>query len=79
MISAISLALFSSILFWWNPLPLVGVLGVFVVGFAMAPMFAGMISSTSQRVATSTPPIQSASRSAQPVWAGPSCQHWLGG
>lgn len=50
MISAMSLALTGSILLWWNPLPLVGVSGVFVVGFAMAPMFAGLISSTSQRV-----------------------------
>jgi fucose permease len=50
MIGAISLALGGSILFWWNPLPLVGVIGVFIVGFAMAPMFAGLISSTSQRV-----------------------------
>ncbi len=50
MISAISLSLVGSLLFWWNPLPLVGVLGVFVVGFGLAPMFAGLISSTSQRV-----------------------------
>lgn len=50
MISAMSLALAGSVLFWWNPLPLVGVLGVFVAGFAMAPIFAGLISSTRQRV-----------------------------
>lgn len=50
MISSMSLALVGSILFWWNPLPLVGVLGVFIVGFALAPIFAGLISSTSQRV-----------------------------
>lgn len=50
MVSAMSLALVGSLLFWWNPFPMVGVLGVFVVGFAMAPMFAGLISSTSQRV-----------------------------
>ena len=50
MIGAMSLALAGSVLFWWNPLPLVGVLGVFVVGFALAPIFAGLISSTSQRV-----------------------------
>jgi fucose permease len=29
---------------------MVGVLGVFVVGFAMAPIFPGLVSSTSQRV-----------------------------
>lgn len=50
MISAMSLALVGAVLFWWNPLPLVGVLGVFVAGFAMAPIFAGLISSTRQRV-----------------------------
>lgn len=48
--SAILLCLAGSILFWWNPFPLVGVLGVFIVGFAMAPIFPGLVSSTSQRV-----------------------------
>jgi fucose permease len=50
LFSAISLALAGSILFWWNPLPLVGVLGVFVVGLGMAPIFPGLVSSTSRRV-----------------------------
>ncbi len=50
MLIAMSLALFGSILFWWNPLPLVGVLGMFIVGFAMAPIFPGLVSSTSERV-----------------------------
>ncbi len=53
MFSAISLALAGSVLLWWNPLPLVGVLGVFVVGFGMAPIFPGLVSSTSQRVGES--------------------------
>ena len=50
LIGAMALALVGAILFWWNPLPLVGVAGVFIVGFAMAPIFPGLISSTSQRV-----------------------------
>jgi fucose permease len=50
LLGAISMALVGSIIFWWDPLPLVGVLGVFMVGFAMAPIFPGLISSTSQRV-----------------------------
>jgi fucose permease len=50
MFGAMLLALAGSILFWWNPLPLVGVLGVFVVGFAMAPIFPGLVSGTSRRV-----------------------------
>jgi fucose permease len=48
--SAMLLALVGSILFWWNPLAWVGVAGVFIVGFAMAPIFPGLVSSTSQRV-----------------------------
>jgi fucose permease len=50
LIGAMSLSLAGGILFWWNPFPLAGVLGVFVVGFAMAPVFPGLISSTSRRV-----------------------------
>ena len=50
MLGAMSLALAGSILFWWNPLPLVGVLGVFIVGLALAPIFPGLLSGTSQRV-----------------------------
>ena len=50
LLGAMSLALAGAILFWWNPFPLMGVLGVFVVGFAMAPVFPGLVSSTSQRV-----------------------------
>ena len=47
---ALILSLVGAILFWWNPIALVGIAGVFVVGFAMAPIFPGLISSTSQRV-----------------------------
>jgi fucose permease len=50
MYGALVLALVGAILFWWNPTPLVGVAGVFVVAFAMAPIFPGLVSSTSQRV-----------------------------
>jgi fucose permease len=50
LLGAMCLALAGSILFWWNPLPMVGVVGVFIVGFAMAPVFPGLVSSTSQRV-----------------------------
>jgi fucose permease len=50
MYAAIVLSLVGAILFWWNPIPLLGVVGVFVVGFAMAPIFPGLVSSTSQRV-----------------------------
>ncbi len=50
MLAAMSLALAGSILFWWNPLPWAGVLAVFVVGLGTAPIFPGLVSSTSQRV-----------------------------
>lgn len=50
MDGALVLALVGAILFWWNPIALVGVAGVFTVGFAMAPIFPGLVSSTSQRV-----------------------------
>jgi len=50
MYGALVLALVGAIWFWWNPTPLVGVAGVFIVGFAMAPIFPGLVSSTSRRV-----------------------------
>ena len=50
MVSAMVLALVGAIGFWWNPIALVGVGGVFIVGFAMAPIFPGLVSSTGQRV-----------------------------
>jgi fucose permease len=50
MLGEMTLALAGAVLFWWNPLPLVSVIGVFLVGFAMAPIFPGLVSSTSKRV-----------------------------
>jgi fucose permease len=50
MLGALGLALLGSVWFWWNPVNLVGVAGVFIVGFAMAPIFPGLVSSTSLRV-----------------------------
>jgi fucose permease len=45
-------ALLGSVLLWWNPFPLASLLGVALTGFAIAPIFAGMVSETSQRVGT---------------------------
>ncbi len=50
MYGALILSLVGAILLWWNPLALVGVAGVLIIGFAMAPIFPGLVSSTSQRV-----------------------------
>ena len=47
---AMILALVGAVLFWWNTIALVGIAGVLLVGFAMAPIFPGLVSSTSQRV-----------------------------
>jgi fucose permease len=48
--SALVLAVIGAFLFWWNPITIVGVAGVFIVGFAIAPIFPGLVSSTSRRV-----------------------------
>jgi fucose permease len=50
MYGALILSLVGAILFWWNTIALVGGGGVLIVGFAMAPIFPGLVSSTSQRV-----------------------------
>jgi fucose permease len=50
MIGALLLSLVGAIWFWWNPVTLIGVAGVWIVGFSMAPIFPGLVSSTSQRV-----------------------------
>ena len=43
-------ALLGAALLWWNPFPFAGLLGVTLTGFAIAPIFAGLVSTTSQRV-----------------------------
>jgi fucose permease len=43
-------ALSGTILLWWNPSGTVSMLGVAITGFAIAPIFPGLVSGTSQRV-----------------------------
>lgn len=43
-------ALAGAILLWWNPAPWASLAGVAIVGFAIAPIFPGLISGTSARV-----------------------------
>ena len=43
-------ALFGAILLWWSPLEWVGLMGVAITGFAIAPIFPALMSGTSQRV-----------------------------
>lgn len=50
MVGALVLALVGAAWFWWNPVAAVGIAGVLIVGFAMAPIFPGLVSSTSERV-----------------------------
>jgi fucose permease len=50
MLGGMALSLVGALMFWWNPFELVSMLGVFIVGFAMAPIFPGLVSSTSDRV-----------------------------
>jgi fucose permease len=50
IIGAMVLALVGAVWFWWNPIALIGISGVLIVGFAMAPIFPGLVSSTSLRV-----------------------------
>ena len=50
MLGEMTLALIGAILFWWNPSAWISVAGLFLVGFAMAPIFPGLVSSTSERV-----------------------------
>ena len=44
------LALAGSMLLWWNPFPQASILAVSVIGFALAPIFPGLVSGTSARV-----------------------------
>lgn len=43
-------ALAGAILLWWNPFPIASLIAVTLVGFAIAPIFPGLVSGTSQRV-----------------------------
>jgi fucose permease len=47
---ALTLSLVGVIFLWWNPIAWVGAGGVFILGFALAPIFPGLVSSTSRRV-----------------------------
>ena len=44
------LALGGSVLLWWNPFPQASIIAVSVIGFAIAPIFPGLVSGTSARV-----------------------------
>ncbi|MBI3170233.1 MAG: MFS transporter, partial [Chloroflexi bacterium] len=43
-------ALTGSILLWWNPFPTASIIAVSMIGFALAPIFPGLVSTTGPRV-----------------------------
>lgn len=43
-------ALVGTLLFWLNPVPVVGLIGLVVIGFSTAPIFASLTTSTAERV-----------------------------
>ncbi|MBI5953264.1 MAG: MFS transporter [Chloroflexi bacterium] len=43
-------ALSGAILLWWNPFPTASIIAVSIIGFALAPIFPGLVSTTSSRV-----------------------------
>ena len=48
--ASFSLALLGAILLWWNPSNMVSLIGIALIGFAIAPVFPAMMSGTSRRV-----------------------------
>jgi fucose permease len=50
VISGLVVALIGACLLWWNPASVTNLVAVAVIGFAIAPIFPGLVSGTSQRV-----------------------------
>ncbi|HCS40905.1 MAG TPA: MFS transporter [Anaerolineaceae bacterium] len=44
------LAIIGAVLLWWNPVSIISLIGVVVIGFAIAPIFPALMSGTSGRV-----------------------------
>lgn len=45
-----ALAMSGALLLWWNPFPQASIIAVSAIGFALAPIFPGLVSGTSNRV-----------------------------
>lgn len=50
VLSSLAGALLGAGLLWWNPAPVANLVAVGVIGFAIAPIFPGLVSGTSHRV-----------------------------
>jgi fucose permease len=48
--ASLLLALIGVIILWWNPVPIASLIGVGLTGFALAPVFPALVSSTVERV-----------------------------
>jgi fucose permease len=53
VLGSLAFALLGAILLWWNPIQIASLAAVGVIGFAIAPIFPGLVSGTSQRVGAS--------------------------
>ena len=50
VLGSLAAALLGALLLWWNPVPASNLAAVGVIGFAIAPIFPGLVSGTSRRV-----------------------------
>jgi fucose permease len=50
VVSSLVGALLGAALLWWDPAPVVNLVAVGVIGFAIAPIFPGLVSGTGHRV-----------------------------
>jgi len=50
LVSGMTLATTGSFLLWWNPFPIASIIALSMIGFALAPIFPGLVSLTNLRV-----------------------------
>ncbi len=53
VLSSLTIASLGAALLWWNPAPVTNLVSVGIIGFAIAPIFPGLVSGTSHRVGES--------------------------
>lgn len=50
VLCSLSGAMLGAVMLWWNPIPIVSLIGVVAIGFSIAPIFPSLTSGTSSRV-----------------------------
>ncbi len=50
LVAGLLAATFGAVLLWWNPFPTASIIAVSIIGFALAPIFPGLMSGTGARV-----------------------------